>query len=47
MSYYITDTVIFDYSGSETYSYMLNPLRPYYTEIRRNTIKLSQPMCCC
>lgn len=47
MSYYITDTVVFDYSGSETYSYMLNPLRPYYTEIRRNTIKLSQPMCCC
>lgn len=47
MSYYITDTVVFDYSGSETYSYMLNPLRPYYTEIRRNTIKLSQSMRCC
>lgn len=47
MSYYVTDTTVFDYSGSETYSYMLNPLRPYYTEIRRHTIKLLQPMCCC
>lgn len=47
MSYYTTNMHRIDYSGSEPYTYQLNPLRPIYTQLRRDLVTINKELCAC